>query len=113
MHGMVSHKVRRTHLQPVIAEPSFNEAFIFSLPCRQLEACSIRITIVTCHQESGSKPEEKDYGKIIVGSYLYARGEQSAHWQKMINLSKTAVIKTHKLDSPNIQNDINAFTHRY
>jgi len=99
MHGLTPHKSRKSVPLPISTDPSFNESFSFNVPCRQLDACSIRISVMT---SPGGVLSSKDveYGRVTVGSYLYARGDQNQHWQDMISNSRVAVTRWHTLEPP-------------
>lgn len=99
MHGLTPHKSRKSVPLPISSDPSFNESFSFNVPCRQLDACSIRISIMTSHGAALSSVD-KEYGRVTVGSYLYARGDQNQHWQDMISNSRVPVTRWHTLELP-------------
>ena len=93
MHGSQPHKTRRTYQHSISSEILFNESFNFTLPCRLLEACGVRVTLVMPHASHQGALADEDYGRVTLGSYLYARGDQSAHWKEMIDNTKNAFDK--------------------
>lgn len=99
LHGLSVHKARKSSPQEGSCEPCFNESFGFTIPCRQLEACSIRVTLMMS-QHGLLTSQDREYGRVTVGSYLYARGEQSQHWQEMIANSRTPITKSHTMELP-------------
>jgi isovaleryl-CoA dehydrogenase len=40
---------------------------------------------------------EEEYGKVVVGPFMYARGEELMHWQEMMAQPRNAVTRWHQL----------------
>ncbi|XP_033742643.1 synaptotagmin-15-like isoform X1 [Pecten maximus] len=60
--------------------PNFSESFTFKLPVANLDAASLNIT--TIQHISGHK--DKVLGRVILGSFMFARGKELDHWNEMV-----------------------------
>lgn len=99
-HGRKMMKTKRTslyHTNSNDGEIYMNEQFNFVVSDRFFDACSFGITVFL----AGPSPLIRDepHGKIVVGSFLYARGEQLLHWQEMLTNPRNQVSKWHNLES--------------
>ncbi|XP_022243077.1 synaptotagmin-15-like isoform X2 [Limulus polyphemus] len=99
-HGRKMMKTKRTYLYHTNSNDSeiiVNEQFNFVVSDRFFDACSFGITVYL----AGPSPLIRDepYGKVVVGSFLYARGEQLLHWQEMLTNPRNQISKWHNLES--------------
>ncbi|OWF49404.1 synaptotagmin-15-like isoform X2 [Mizuhopecten yessoensis] len=95
MHGRKLHKVKRTATYRATTDPTFNESFSFSLVGKVLDSCSFEICVMT----SSRSPRSHDdvYGKVVVGSFMFSRGNELLHWQQMMSQPRTPVQRWHTL----------------
>lgn len=99
MHGQRVYKTKRTESQQGTCDLVYNESFTLTLPPKQLDTCSIHVALMTSGPGRLSGPET-EYGRVTVGPFMYARGEELMHWQKMVGQSRTAVSQWHSLSIP-------------
>ncbi len=95
-HGRKTFKTKRTTLQLGAPEAEVNESFSFSITGRQLDSCSFAISLMTSHT-GGRSGHDEEYGRIVVGPFLFARGEELMHWQEMLAQPRTPVSRWHTL----------------
>jgi len=97
-HGSKCVKTRKTNLQRISSDPCFNECFPFKVLPKQLESCSLTLSVIV-PQRSRTLPllAEVVYGKITLGSFLYSRGVELQHWQKMASEVRTPIARWHSL----------------
>ncbi|XP_033743656.1 synaptotagmin-15-like isoform X2 [Pecten maximus] len=95
MHGRKIHKVKRTATYRATTDPTFNESFSFSLVGKVLDSCSFEISVMT----SSKSPRSHDnvYGKVVIGSFMFSRGDELLHWQEMMSQPRTPVQRWHTL----------------
>jgi len=93
MEGQKTSRVKKSSTIPAARDPDFNESFNFSLPSSQLDSTSIRISLMVL----GLDLHETLYGRIFIGSYLYARGSEQEHWQEMTENKRKTITKWHSL----------------
>ncbi|GFO38308.1 synaptotagmin-15 [Plakobranchus ocellatus] len=124
-YGHKCHRTKRTLAVTGGAETAFNESLSFSVQGRQLDSCSIVISLMLTLPSSmkttsngGAKIKELEgssrtvlrsktvtgeadveYGRVVIGSFMSARGEELAHWQDMIAQPKTITTKWHAFSS--------------
>lgn len=73
-----------------------DETYTFAVAGRHIDNCSLCVTVI-CY-DSSSAVSGIPYGRIILGSFMYSRGDQLSHWQEMIANPRTSVIKYHRLE---------------
>ncbi|XP_060065394.1 synaptotagmin-15-like [Ylistrum balloti] len=95
MHGRKLHKVKRTATYRATTDPTFNESFSFSLVGKVLDSCSFEISVMT----SSKSPRSHDnvYGRIVIGSFMFSRGDELLHWQEMMSQPRTPIQRWHTL----------------
>lgn len=95
LHGRKVCKTKNTMQQRASTEPTFNESFSFSVSGKLVDTCSFEISLMTTTKTPFSHDEV--YGKTVIGSFMFARGEELLHWQEMVNHPRTSVVKWHQL----------------
>ncbi|XP_041363032.1 synaptotagmin-15-like [Gigantopelta aegis] len=95
-YGRKTHKTKKTAVQFGSPEPNFNESFSFHIGGRQLEQSSVVISVMKT-RASGRFSDDEEYGKVVVGSFMVARGEELMHWQEMLSQPRTSVSRWHTL----------------
>ncbi len=96
LHGQKIHKTRRTQPVKGTSEPVYNEAFDFNVPSRQIDTCSV-VATVTVDVSCRIGTQQEEYGKVTLGPFMYARGEELMHWQDMMAQPRNTVAKWHQL----------------
>lgn len=99
-HGRKHVKTKRTSLQhfnPAAGDVIFDESFAFGVSGRFFDSCSFEFVVVV----AGQSPLVKDeiLGHVIIGPFMYARGEQLLHWQEMLTNQRSPVTKWHGLEA--------------
>ncbi|XP_071105939.1 synaptotagmin-15-like [Haliotis cracherodii] len=95
-HGRKTHKTKRTVLLMGASEAEINESFSFSISGRQLDSCSFVMTLMTSPMGTRSSHHE-EYGRVTVGPFLFARGQELLHWQEMISQPRSPITRWHTL----------------
>lgn len=98
-HGRKLMKTKRTiiyHTTCHNGEITVNEHFNFAVSGRYFDCCSFVLTVFL----AGLSPLVKDepHGKVVIGPFMYARGEQLLHWQEMLTNPRNQVLKWHSLE---------------
>ncbi|XP_023235770.1 synaptotagmin-15-like [Centruroides sculpturatus] len=99
-HGRKQVKSKRTSLQhfnPAAGDVIFDESFAFAVSGRFFDSCSFEFVVVV----AGQSPLVKDeiLGHVVIGPFMYARGEQLLHWQEMLTNQRSPVTKWHGLEA--------------
>ena len=95
-YGRKTHKTKKTAVQFGSHETDFNESFSFHIGGRQLEQSSAVISVMKT-RTTGRFRDDEEYGRVVVGSFMVARGEELMHWQEMMSQPRTPVSKWHTL----------------
>ncbi|XP_061196190.1 synaptotagmin-15-like [Saccostrea echinata] len=95
VHGRKVCKTKNTMHHRASTEPTFNESFSFSVSGKTVDTCSFEISLMTSTKTPFSHDEI--YGKTVIGSFMFARGNELLHWQEMINHPRSSVVKWHQL----------------
>ncbi|KAK3091866.1 hypothetical protein FSP39_023231 [Pinctada imbricata] len=96
IHGRKISKVKKTMLRPSTSEPVFNEPFSFSIHGKIIDTCSFELSLMTTTRTPMSHDEV--YGRIVLGSFMFARGEELKHWQEMMSQPRVAITRWHQLN---------------
>ncbi|XP_041363619.1 synaptotagmin-15-like [Gigantopelta aegis] len=86
-------KSKKTEVAKKTSSPIFNESFTFKLPLGNVDTASINLS--TMEHYSGHK--DKLIGRIVLGSFMFARGKELDHWNEMVANQKEQVIHWHVL----------------
>ncbi|KAG8329239.1 calcium ion-regulated exocytosis of neurotransmitter [Homalodisca vitripennis] len=70
-------KVKRTTTARGTDCPNFSQGFNFSVPSANMDVTSV---ILQIYQPGASYGKDKDMGKVVLGSYMFARGKTLTHW---------------------------------
>ncbi|GIY82427.1 synaptotagmin-15 [Caerostris darwini] len=98
-HGRKMIKSKRTVPQSASGqELIFDETFSFGVSGRFFDSCSFTFSVV----RAGSSPVVRDvvHGQVVIGPFMYARGEQLQHWQEMLANPRNMVTRWHGLEPP-------------
>ncbi|RUS83123.1 hypothetical protein EGW08_009112 [Elysia chlorotica] len=115
MYGHKCHRMKRTLAVVAGTEITFNESLSFTVQGRQFDSCNIIISLMLTFpglpKPAGSRPPswpgsngaagstsadgDVEYGRVILGPFMYARGEELAHWQQMLAHPKAVSTKWH------------------
>ncbi|KAJ8318813.1 hypothetical protein KUTeg_003904 [Tegillarca granosa] len=93
---LVQNKIVKSKKTDVVKKsecPNFNESFTFKLPVTQLDSASLSITAM--QHSSGHK--DKVVGRVILGSFMFARGKELDHWNEMVANQKEQITHWHPL----------------
>ncbi|PVD39243.1 hypothetical protein C0Q70_01871 [Pomacea canaliculata] len=93
---MIQNKVVKTKKSEVAKKtacPTFNESFTFKLPLASIDTASISVSAM--QYVSGHK--DKIIGRIVVGSFMFARGKELDHWNEMVANQREQVAHWHVL----------------
>ncbi|GFS22998.1 synaptotagmin-15, partial [Elysia marginata] len=123
-YGHKCHRVKRTLAVVPGSDITFNESLSFTVQGRQFDSCNIAISLMLTFPGSSasavkqasttgsSRPSgtgggggvpttgdnsDREYGRVVLGPFMYARGEELAHWQEMLGHPKAVSTKWHAL----------------
>lgn len=71
----------------------FNESFSFSIDIQNIDTYSVSFHIM----ENYLANKDKQIGRVVLGSFMYARGRELEHWNEMISKPKEQVSFWHRL----------------
>ncbi|XP_064617973.1 synaptotagmin-15-like [Liolophura sinensis] len=100
IHGRKVYKSKHTAVRRGVTDLEFNEGFSFTVPGRQFDSCNIIVSLMTTGQKYRLGKDE-EYGRVTVGPFMFARGEELIHWQEMLSQPRHAVTKWHGFVPPN------------
>ncbi|CAC5402146.1 SYT15 [Mytilus coruscus] len=86
-------KSKKTEVVKKTDNPNFSESFTFKLPVSNLDSASINITAM--QHQSGYK--DKVFGRVILGSFMFARGRELDHWNEMVANQREQTTQWHSL----------------
>nr|XP_022315982.1 synaptotagmin-15-like isoform X2 [Crassostrea virginica]XP_022319655.1 synaptotagmin-15-like isoform X2 [Crassostrea virginica] len=86
-------KTKKTEVHKKTDTPNYNESFTFKLPVTSLDSASLSLTIM--QHSSGHK--DKIIGRVILGSFMFARGKELDHWNEMVANQRDQVTQWHGL----------------
>ncbi|XP_013401578.1 synaptotagmin-15 [Lingula anatina] len=91
-------KSKKTVAQRGTCDPVYNESYSFAVPGRALDSSNFQFTVMCTAPSRFS--QDIEYGRVVVGSFMFAHGEDLLHWQEMIAQPRSAVAKWHALAPP-------------
>uniref|UniRef100_A0ABI7WNB1 C2 domain-containing protein n=1 Tax=Felis catus TaxID=9685 RepID=A0ABI7WNB1_FELCA len=86
-------KCKKTSAVLGSANPVYSETFSFKADPAELDTASLSLTVLQVTE--GEKSHV--LGRVVVGSYMYARGKQLEHWDEMLSKPKELVKRWHAL----------------
>uniref|UniRef100_X1YW52 C2 domain-containing protein n=2 Tax=Capitella teleta TaxID=283909 RepID=X1YW52_CAPTE len=86
-------KSKRTDVAKRNVSPGFNESFTFKLPVASLDMASISLTAM--QHVMGQR--DKIVGRLVIGSFMFARGKELEHWNEMLANQKEQISQWHTL----------------
>ncbi|BFZ02988.1 hypothetical protein BsWGS_06027 [Bradybaena similaris] len=86
-------KAKKTEIIKKNCSPNFNESFTFKVPITSLDSVSVSIAVM--QHVSGHK--DKQVGRIVLGSFMFARGKELDHWNEMIANQREQISHWHTL----------------
>nr|XP_005992468.1 PREDICTED: synaptotagmin-15 [Latimeria chalumnae] len=84
-------KSKKTAVVHGTPNPVFNETFGFKLNQSQLDTASLSLSVYQ------NAEEESSHLRVVIGPYMYARGNELEHWNEMLNKPKELIKKWHVL----------------
>lgn len=94
-HARRPYKSKKSMVKPPSVDPTFNESFSFCIAGQPVDSCNFHITVVVCPK----KHQNEIYGKVVIGSFMFARGSELVHWQEMMSQPRTTVTEWHLLSN--------------
>jgi len=94
-YGHKNVRTKRTTTRDTSSDQSINESVSFTVSGRQLSQCSIHLALVCTHPRGG----DEEYGKTVLGPFMYARGEELVHWQDMLAHPRVVATRWHALQN--------------
>ncbi|XP_059158664.1 synaptotagmin-15-like [Physella acuta] len=86
-------KAKKTEMIKKTSSPNFNESFTFKVSVTSLDTASITVGVM--QHVSGHK--DKQLGRIVLGSFMFARGKELEHWNQMITNQREQILHWHTL----------------
>ncbi|KAH9504050.1 Synaptotagmin-15 [Bulinus truncatus] len=86
-------KAKKTELVKKSPSPNFNESFTFKVTNSCLDTASLNISVM--QHNTGSK--DKQLGRIVLGSFMFARNKELDHWNEMIANQREQILHWHTL----------------
>ena len=71
----------------------FNESFTFTVDASNVDTYSVSIHVMENHMTN----KDKQLGRVVLGSFMYARGRELEHWNEMIAKPKEQISLWHRL----------------
>lgn len=94
-HGRRLVKCKRTQAVAggrSVSELVFDEPFGFGVSGRFFDSCSLGFVVVL-------EEENIQLGKVVIGPFMYARGDQLQHWQEMLSNPRNSITRWHPLEN--------------
>ncbi|XP_055875241.1 synaptotagmin-15-like isoform X3 [Biomphalaria glabrata] len=86
-------KVKKTELAKKTTNPNFNESFTFKVANSSLDSASINLSVM--QHNTGLK--DKQLGRIVLGSFMFARNKELDHWNEMLANQREQILHWHTL----------------
>ncbi|BFZ03154.1 hypothetical protein BsWGS_06193 [Bradybaena similaris] len=83
-YGHKCHRIKHTPVHQGGAEITFNENFTFTVSERLLETYNMRISVMLA-SSTICAANEVEYGRVVLGPFMFARGSELAHWNDMLS----------------------------
>lgn len=95
LHGHRVQKTKKTLIHQALVDLKFNETFAFGVSSKHLDNSSLALTVLTTCKSPLN--HDVEYGRIVLGSFMYARGEELLHWQEMLMQPSVVVSRWHHI----------------
>ncbi|XP_022246549.1 synaptotagmin-15-like [Limulus polyphemus] len=86
-------KTKKSSVARKTAEPKNNETFIFRLGSNCVSTASLILQVIVAN----GNQKDKCLGRIVLGSYMFARGKALEHWNEIVAGNHHQVRYWHKL----------------
>ncbi|XP_076439800.1 synaptotagmin-15-like isoform X2 [Babylonia areolata] len=97
-YGRKMHRTKRTSYRPGSLDMTVNESVSFSVSGKQLDSCRLEIALMmTSQRRAGMLTHDVEYGRVVIGPFMYARGEELIHWQEIMAQPRSVVTRWHSL----------------
>lgn len=102
-HGRKLIKSKQTTPQHVTLvsenqEIQVDETFHFAVSGRFFDSCSFTFVVMSSKPATEPAAKEETHGRVVIGPFLYARGEQLQHWQEMLTNPRSLITRWHCLE---------------
>ncbi|XP_023226941.1 synaptotagmin-15-like, partial [Centruroides sculpturatus] len=85
-------KTKKTVIAKKTTEPKYNESFNFRLTQNLLNSVSVILQVTVAGAQ-----KDKILGRVVLGSYMFARGKPLDHWNESMSAGYRQVRHWHKL----------------
>lgn len=104
-YGRKVHRTKRTGSRAGgsgQAEVDVSETLSFSVAGKQLDSCRLEAALMLTSPKAGGvggmlTGQDVEYGRVVLGPFMYARGEELIHWQEMLQQPRVPVTRWHAL----------------
>lgn len=97
-YGRKVHRTKRTASRPGAIEVDMNEGLSFSVSGKQMDSCRLELALMlTAQRTGGMLNHDVEYGRVVLGPFMYARGEELIHWQEMLAQPRVTLTRWHSL----------------
>ncbi|KAK7112262.1 synaptotagmin-15-like isoform X2 [Littorina saxatilis] len=104
-YGRKIHRTKRTGSRGASVEMDMNESLSFSVAGKQMDSCRLEAALMmTAQRNGGMLTHDVEYGRVVMGPFMYARGEELIHWQEMQAQPRVPITRWHALTS-NVSHD--------
>ncbi|XP_014679268.1 PREDICTED: synaptotagmin-15-like, partial [Priapulus caudatus] len=87
-------KTKKTGVVKRSRDPAYNESFSFKLEADKLSTTSIAVVVMKYEPPPKA---DKLIGRVVLGSYMFARGKELEHWNEMTANQKEQIQQSHAL----------------
>lgn len=96
-YGRKVYRSKRTSTRPGALDVEINEMLSFSVSGKQMDSCRLELALMVSSARSGVLSHDTEYGRAVIGPFMYARGEELLHWQEMLAQPRVAILRSHAL----------------
>ncbi|KAL8597441.1 hypothetical protein ACOMHN_050939 [Nucella lapillus] len=96
-YGRKIHRTKRTTSRSSSLDLTVNESLSFSVSGKQLESCRLEIALMMTSQRRTGLTHDVEYGRVVIGPFMYARGEELIHWQEIMAQPRSVITRWHAL----------------
>lgn len=96
-YGRKVHRTKRTGSRAGAVEVDMNEGLSFSVSGKQMDSCRLELALMLTSERGGMLTHDVEYGRVVLGPFMYARGEELIHWQEMTSQPRVTVTRWHSL----------------